>query len=206
MAHASKNTLIENLKVWYTNADSLRGKLTELSARIQAEDPPPDIIVITETWPKHSRYTGEEFEYKLKGYDLHRTALDAERDICIPLHQGDKLILCAIYRSPNSEDINNDKMYELLEEIQSIRSSHKLILGDFNFPGIYWSELRGTDRRSEKFIEVIESLYLIQHVKEATRTRGTNVPSILDLVFTEDEGNIEHITYDSPLGKSDTAC
>ena len=227
-AHASGNVLTDNLKVWYSNADSLRVKLPELTTRLQAEETPVDIIVITESWPKNNRYTSIEAEYQLNGFDLHCTDVNAGRGICIytnctlktdtvelstdfkeylclsiPLHQGDRLILCAIYRSPNSDNTNNDKLYSLLEEIQGIKASHKLVIGDFNFPNINWERNCATDRKAEKFMEVIQSLYWTQHVKEPTRVRGADIPSILDLVFTEDENNIELIKYDSPIGKSD---
>ena len=45
--------------------------------------------------------------------------------------------------------------------------------------------------------------FLVQHVDEPTRSRGSDVPSILDLIFTNEEGMIDEIRYASPLGKSD---
>ena len=42
-----------------------------------------------------------------------------------------------------------------------------------------------------------------QHVKEPTRGRGTNNPYLLDLVMTNEEGMIDFINHEAPLGKSD---
>ena len=226
-AHANKHDGTEHLRVWYTNVDSLRGKLPELESRINLQMS-PDIIVITETWAKHGRNPGTEAEYQIRGFNLHCTQLDTGRGICvytkctlktdivettssykeqlclsIPLHKGDRLILCSVYRSPNSDDANNDMMYELLEEINQIRASHKLILGDFNLPNINWRNNSAADRKSEKFLDTIQRFYWTQHTLEPTRTRGTNTPSVLDLIMTEDENNIDNLVYESPLGKSD---
>ncbi|KAH3725494.1 hypothetical protein DPMN_051338 [Dreissena polymorpha] len=38
---------------------------------------------------------------------------------------------------------------------------------------------------------------------EPTRWRGSNDPSVLDLIITADENAIEEIEFQSPLGKSD---
>ena len=54
-----------------------------------------------------------------------------------------------------------------------------------------------------KFFEQMTENALFQHVKEATRARGSNNPSRLDLVFTRKEEEIENITLESPLGKGD---
>jgi len=46
------------------------------------------------------------------------------------------------------------------------------------------------------------SKFFTQHVQTPTRCRGSNEPSILDLVLTDDDF-INEIDYLSPLGKSD---
>ena len=40
---------------------------------------------------------------------------------------------------------------------------------------------------------------------ESTRGRGTDTPSLLDLVFSNEEGMINGICVNAPLGKSDYA-
>jgi hypothetical protein len=56
----------------------------------------------------------------------------------IHLNRGEKLLICCIYRSPNSSQENNDSLLELLETIGNSKPSHLLILGDFNYGDIDW--------------------------------------------------------------------
>ena len=53
------------------------------------------------------------------------------------------------------------------------------------------------------FVEAIRDSYLFQHITEPTRGRGSTEPHILDLVFMNEEGMVENINHQSPLGKSD---
>ena len=56
-----------------------------------------------------------------------------------------------------------------------------------------------------KFIENIRDNFLFQHITKPTRGRLGNKSNILDLIFTNEEGMIEDVTYENPLGKSDHA-
>ena len=56
---------------------------------------------------------------------------------------------------------------------------------------------------NNKLIEILRDCYLHQVITENTRARGTNIPSLLDLVLCYDECQIEKIEYHAPLGKSD---
>ena len=42
---------------------------------------------------------------------------------------------------------------------------------------------------------------MYQHTTEPTRGRGTNEPSVLDLIMTDEEGMIEDMQHKTPLGK-----
>ena len=53
------------------------------------------------------------------------------------------------------------------------------------------------------FIEATRDSYLIQHILTPTRGRGTNEPSLIDLIFTSNEESTEKIDIGAPLGKSD---
>ena len=117
------------------------------------------------------------------------------------------LLFCALYRSPNSDDQNDKNVYELFKKIGQGNFSHIIITGDMNFPGIDWKNY-GSVKYDEKnknyqFLEATRDGYLYQHVKSATRGRGSDKPSILDLFFTNDEDIISSVSYNSPLGKSD---
>ena len=56
----------DQLRIWYTNADSLVNKLDELQTRVY--NGKVDIIVITEALPKHSSFKLQEQELKIKGF------------------------------------------------------------------------------------------------------------------------------------------
>ena len=45
--------------------------------------------------------------------------------------------------------------------------------------------------------------YLHQHIEEPTRRRGTDEPSLLDLVLTNEAMQVSDITHRAPIGKSD---
>ena len=55
----------------------------------------------------------------------------------------------------------------------------------------------------ETFLEVVNDSYLYQHVCDPTRIREGNIPSVLDLIFTNEENMVETVKYMPPLGKSD---
>ena len=79
----------------------------------------------------------------------------------------------------------------------------KVFLGDFNYPNIDWGtcSVQSSDW-SYKFIDCLQTNFLIQHVVDPTRARGTQHPHILDLVITSDNF-IEELQHSSPIGNSD---
>ena len=128
--------------------------------------------------------------------------------ICIdlPLNQKDKLLFTSIYRSPNSSSENNVKLNELLKVVAAKDYSHFLTVGDFNYNGINWENYTttgGTDDTKFNFIETIKDCFWFQHVNEATRGRGMDKPSLIDLVLTNEENMVSEIDIQAPLGKSD---
>ncbi len=59
------------------------------------------------------------------------------------------------------------------------------------------------ENRGYKFLECVRDCYLYQHITEPTRGRGTDTPSTIDLIFTNEEGMLNTIDICAPLGKSD---
>ena len=53
------------------------------------------------------------------------------------------------------------------------------------------------ESKEAKFIDIIDECYLYQHANGPTRCRGDDMPSQLDLIFTNE---LQHM---APLGKSD---
>lgn len=88
-----------------------------------------------------------------------------------------------------------------------MKPSHLLMLGDFNYPSIHWkggeTGIDNPNNITNMFIESVRDCYLYQHVEKPTRSRGKDNPTLLDLVFTNEEGMVNNLEYLSLLGKSD---
>ena len=83
------------------------------------------------------------------------------------------------------------------------KPSNILILGDFNFKEINWDNFSCNVNETHpayEFLECVRDGYLFQR---PTRFRIGQEPSILDLVFTNEENMLNNISYLPSLGKSD---
>ena len=113
------------------------------------------------------------------------------------------------YRSPTkttTSDENNKKLNQLFHCLSEKKYSHKLLLGDFNYKHINWTTWStpcNEESAESMFIEAVKDSFLHQHVEKATRSRGNDDPSMLDLVFTDEAMQISELNHHSPLGKSD---
>ena len=100
-------------------------------------------------------------------------------------------------------------MRTLIDVIVKKKYSHVCIIGDFNYPTINWKTWSpgndNEDSEEYKFIDCLRDNHPSQHITRPTRVRGTDEPSTLDLLITNDEKMIPEIHYLSPLGKSDHA-
>ena len=79
-------------------------------------------------------------------------------------------------------------------------------MGHFNLREINWSlgeTSVGEEHIATLFLESIRDSYLFQHVREPTRFRNDNIPSVLDLVLSNEEHMVEKIKYLLGLGSSD---
>ncbi len=127
----------------------------------------------------------------------------------IQLRRKDTLLFGCFYRSGSGSVQNNDNMRNLIKSIVKKNYSHVCLVGDFNYPSINWETWQPGNENEEsdehKLIECLRENYLSQHVTEPTRARGTDEPSTLDLIITNDERLVQEIQYTSPLGKSDHA-
>ena len=225
------STVKDGIRVFYTNADQLPNKLSELKARAEIEK--PHIIIITEVNNKHTKSSPDPSIFNIDGYQMHhKNVSDKLRGIIIYCHQSiDKVIdvsattefseyklisikidkktdflVGAIYRSESGTKENNENLLNLLKEINNMKHSHKLVVGDFNYKDIdweTWSTHKSEASEEHSFISCIQDIYWYQHVTSPTRYREGVNPSTLDLVFTNEESMIEQISYQSPLGKSD---
>ena len=110
----------------------------------------------------------------------------------------------AIYRSPSSAD-SCFTINRLLNEAAGL--SQKLLRGgDFNTKDINWSNyttIHSDTHYEFEFIECLWDSFMFQHISDFTRIRENQIPSILDLVLTKDENDIENVTILPSLGVSD---
>lgn len=85
-----------------------------------------------------------------------------------------------------------------------------MITGDFNFPGIDWSEYGGcaieNDTEALKFIDGIEYSFLTQFVYFSTfETKSGEGKNVLDLLFTSEPERIIEVQASAPIGISERA-
>ena len=123
------------------------------------------------------------------------------------LQNGDNLLFGNVYRSPISSEENDGALNLVMGKMCSPapgRFSHICVVGDFNFPRIRWSATHATpvESKEAKFIDIIEECYLYQHINRPTRCRGDDMPSQLDLIFTNELEMVSDVQHMAPLGKS----
>ena len=124
----------------------------------------------------------------------------------IKLSKSENLILGCIYHSPNSTEENSANLFNVMKAVCNIKPSHLLIMGNFNIKEINWELVTSETSEnhiSSKFIVCVRDCFLFQHVLEPTRFRSGNAPSILDLIFTNEEYMISDLSFLPGLGKSD---
>ena len=124
----------------------------------------------------------------------------------IKIDKRETLLAGCIYRSPSSIQDNNKGLEQLLKAVSETEASHKLIVGDFNYPNIDWTQQYtedGPGQQSYEFIKCIQDTFLFQHRIKPTRFRDGQKPSTLDLVLTNEEDMYTEILDISPLGRSD---
>ena len=85
-----------------------------------------------------------------------------------------------------------------------MKSSHLMIMGDLNYPGIEWSTMRSTGSMQEsEFLESFRDWFLFQHSSQPTHYRAEQRANILDVVKTNEEGMVDDLEIGEPVGRSD---
>ena len=109
-----------------------------------------------------------------------------------------------LYRSPNSTSKNNKLLNQLILNT-SLIGGKLLILGDFNFPTINWDSLSTphlSNHCASEFLAATQDAFLFQYVQSPTHTRPNQKPTLIDLIFSQDDQTITNMTTSTPLGKS----
>lgn len=229
----TKSTIINGLKFYYINADSLLNKMGELEIIIDMLK--PDVVVVTEVFPKNLNPSNiNSNEYKLKGFTCHISAISnnsrgvviytkdhISADYCtvmmnsdfkesvwceLRLNETDKLIVGGIYKSPSSDELNHIRLNELMTQATNLNYKHMIIVGDFNFPDVNWTTWTNSgneNHASFHFIECLRDNFLQQHISSYTRYRDGQNPSCLDLLISDSDDIVSDVQFGDKLGASD---
>ena len=129
--------------------------------------------------------------------------------IIISLDNKENVLIGNIYCSPSSDKfISTNALCELINHINSTKSSHLLVVGDFNYVSIDWNRgcLTREDYSKQLFFDTIQDCVLFQFITQLTRFRLGTKPHILDLILTNEEAMVCNIKYTAGLGNSDHIC
>ena len=113
-------------------------------------------------------YVKEELSHQV-GNIYFKTDFNEQVWISIKLKKSDELIFGCLYRSPKPNTDNHSSLLKLIEEATQRNSSHMVLVGDFNYPGIDWNNLTATRIEEKQFLESVCDNFPGQH---ATRRRG----------------------------------
>ena len=122
----------------------------------------------------------------------------------IKLADDDKLLVGCVYRPPSNNREQNKLLYDTILSITENRS-HVLLCGDFNQPSVNWEDETtpgGLENPAHIFMEFVRDSYLVQHVRQPTHFRGNQTPTLIDLIFSNEEEMVKNISHCAPIGKS----
>ena len=80
-----------------------------------------------------------------------------------------------------------------------------LILQDFNFPTINWDSLSTpclSNHCASEFLAARKDSFLFQYIQSSTHTKPNQKPTLIDLIFSQDDQITTNMTTSAPLGKS----
>lgn len=217
------------IKCLYTNCASLYNKTSELIDLVSLTS--PDLIFITETWltpdiddsevsiPGYVLFRSDSCRGRMGGVCIFSASTLCLTSFSVPnpnfshidalwlslkLRNRDRLLIGVIYRPPSSPPEDNVLLSNFLLKLRSLPFSHFLVTGDFNAPTINWHHLKAPSSGFDPMLlATISSLEWHQHILHPTRFRGGQLPSVLDLVFTNEKPMIDEVVSLSPLGRSD---
>ncbi|XP_065658850.1 uncharacterized protein LOC136083383 [Hydra vulgaris] len=221
---------IEKINCMYLNATSLDNKFDEFKLVVATYN--PTIISITETWfkltslcnldgyclYKKDRCDGRRgggvciyIDSKIISYELNDNAFtlsQIEHVWAVVQFGHDKYLFGCIYRPCDFMDMTDiENVFKTAREYVDLKDFKDLIIvGDFNFPEISWSNgsINSIKRPSgieHDFYRIINDNYLYQHVNLPTyQTTNKSTVNILDLIFTTQSANISAIDRKFVLG------
>lgn len=196
-------------------------KRDQLNALISSSD--ADLIILTETWLNAKIRNAEIFQVD-KRYNLYRCDRDGRHGggtliavsqnipsfpiplvtdleiVCVCTTFGNtRIVVIACYRPPSAPSTFVEELHDVLNAIVCRYPSLPIILlGDFNFPNIDWSNsfptLKPFSSQSQSFLDLCACFNFTQLVKEPTRLSG-NTANTLDLILSTHPDFVSSISY-----------
>ena len=116
----------------------------------------------------------------------------------------EKLLFGCVYRKGACSAANTLALNEIICKSAEL-SDLVTVCGDFNFPKISWGNTTFSEDQTieDQFLCTLDMALLTQHVTSFTRKRGTDNPSLLDLVITDRQQTISKPHVLEPLENSD---
>lgn len=200
----------QDVSVLFTNIRSVLKRRTELSAAINSCS--ANIVALTETWLHRNIRDSEIFETP-STFHIYRCDREARQGggvlvaiskqfesfaLNIPTNleivwvsvklSHRRFILAVCYRPPNASSSFAAELHDTINSVITRYPSVPLfLLGDFNLPGITWTEPTPHSNPfssiCEEFINLCSTFNLTQIVDQPTRTTPTS-SNLLDLVLT----------------------
>ena len=129
---------------------------------------------------------------------------DFQEHACCKIEMSNKtsLHILFLYRSPNSSFENNKLLNQLILTTSLIG---RKLLGDFNVQTINCDNLSTTHLSKHcvsEFLAAAQDAFLFQYVQRFTHLRPNQKPTLVDLIFSQDDQTIINMTTFAPLGKS----
>jgi hypothetical protein len=202
------------------NARSVVNKIKELKLLVEEEN--VDVVAITETWLNET-ITDEEMNIsgfvlfrrdrndpiKRRGggvamyiqnelnpvYNCELSEDSFSESLwCNIICENENTLLGVCYRAPDSSELNDEKLYGLINSISKYRV---VVMGDFNLPELDWGNLDNLDLH-DPFVDCLLNNFLLQLVDEPTR--GNNY---LDLVLSSEENMVQNLSVGEQFETSD---
>lgn len=184
-----------------------------------------DFVFLTETWLDASIVDNELYldNYKILRSErkprLHGGVLAAIKQnitvnalnliskgspndlICFMTEEVNPILFILIYNAPRHSQYRmdfetiRDIFFSAVEQMKSYKLKRIYLLGDYNFPNIFWSGRSNTAMNDEdnNFLNLVDELNLVQIIDYPTHIDD----NILDLVITNDANSITGRIYDN---------
>ena len=174
------------LKCLYTSADSISNKWSELETLVHIHQ--PDIIGLTEAFPKNQETNNDLSGYVLQGYQtfynekfigrgnrgtllLMRDCLEVSeykklnnklaKEACwceLQINNLEKVLIGNIYRSPNSSVTNSELINDMIRSLNNESHCKIVIMGDFNYREIDWEHWMSNSPENHISHQFIEAI------------------------------------------------